>query len=152
MTLVEWVNLVVQIVTAAAIIFAVMQLVGARTQQHREFENLYVQRYWKLLDEMSQSLYEGNPDDPSTPADRRVVLAYLRLCEDELDLRSQGFVTDRTWNIWAEGIRAQVGSAPYSSMLAGLDSSELPSLRRFADDFVDPLTWPRHRRWWSGLR
>lgn len=148
----EWVNLVVQIVTAAAIIFAVMQLVGARTQQHREFENLYVQRYWKLLDEMSLSLYEGKSVTPSTPADRRVILGYLRLCEDELDLRGQGFVTDRTWNIWAEGIQAQVRSAPYSSMLAGLDSSELPALRRFADDSVDPLTWPRHRRWWSGLR
>lgn len=45
--------------TAVAVVSAVLQLVGSRTQRHREFENLYVQRYWQLLDGMSARMYMG---------------------------------------------------------------------------------------------
>lgn len=151
MTGVEWVALVVQIVTAVAIVFAVLQFVGGRTQRHREFENLYVKRYWELLDTMSFKLYVNQPMRRLSAGDKRVVHAYLRLCEDELDLRTQGFITDRTWAIWSEGMRAQLRSGPYYSELQKLGPGDLPALRYFLISGRDPLAWWKPKRWWSGL-
>lgn len=93
------------IVTATAAIYAVFQLVAVRTQRHRDFENLYVQRYWELLDRMPDSLYLNHEISAPSPDERRLAVAYLRLCEDEDedDLRKQGFRTDRTWTIGPRG-------------------------------------------------
>ncbi|WP_449372015.1 hypothetical protein [Arthrobacter psychrolactophilus] len=97
-----------QIITAAALIIALFQIVGDRTQRLRERENLYVQRYWQLLDAMSPSLYEEGELALDSPTDRRACLSYLRLCEDQLNLRRSGFITDRTWKIWKDGMNTQV--------------------------------------------
>lgn len=91
----EWANVVAQFATVFAVLFAIFQLIGARAAKPRDFENLYVQRYWNLMD--------GFLGDPWTAAsirqlpkkDRSKVLAYLQLCEDELDLRRNGFVSTR---------------------------------------------------------
>ena len=138
------------VLTAAAAIFAVFQLVGARTQRHRDFENLYVQRYWQLLDRMPDRLYLNHEIPAPDPDERRIVVAYLRLCEDEVDLRKQGFITDRTWAIWSEGILAQLQGAVYTKALVE-HCHLLPSLTQFAHMRKDPLSWNAFARWWSGL-
>ena len=145
----EWFSLALELVTAVAIIFAVLQLVGDRAQRHREFENLYVQRYWSLLDRMSDELYCGSRSD--SREDTRTVITYLRLCEDEIDLRQQGFVSDQTWKIWAWGILEQLKQKPYHDQLKLMAADELTSLRKFLVDGKDPLEWGWLKRWWSGL-
>jgi hypothetical protein len=140
------------VATTVALIVVVFQLVSERTSRHREFENLYVQRYWELMDRLSF-------DVPCRPAierlnaqDGRACLAYLRLCEDELDLRKQGFVTDSTWTIWAEGIKSQSSAAPFADILKGQPDKQLPALRAFLkDNGKDPLKRSRLSRWLSGL-
>lgn len=37
---------------------------------------------------------------------------YLRLCEDELELRELGWVSTETWEQWRLGIRAQLNQWP----------------------------------------
>ena len=138
------------IVTATAAIFAVFQLVAVRTQRHRDFENLYVQRYWQLLDRMPDRLYLNHEISAPNPDELRLAVAYLRLCEDEVDLRKQGFITDRTWTIWSEGILAQLQGTIYENALAE-HSHLLPSLTKFAHTRKDPLSWNAFARWWSGL-
>lgn len=150
---VEWIDNAIEAVTAIAVVFAVGQLVGDRTQRHREFENLYVQRYWALLDRMSDELYYGGNDVVAGgELDKRTKVAYLRLCEDEIDLRAQGFVTDKTWKIWGWGIESQIKQRPYLDQLKAMGQDELPSLRAYLEDpNKDPLKWRRPKRWWSGL-
>lgn len=145
----EWFSRALELITAVAIVFAVLQLVGDRAQRHREFENLYVQRYWALLDRMSYELYCGSGSE--SKEDLRTVIAYLRLCEDEIDLRQQGFVSDQTWRIWAWGIREQLKQKPYHDQLKLTAADELKSLRKFLSDEKDPLEWGWLKRWWSGL-
>lgn len=154
MSLYEIASVLLQLVTAGAIVFAVFQVVGSRTQRHREFENLYVQRYWALLDRMSLQLYTGSTRRrlSGQDKDKRVIHDYLRLCEDELDLRREGFITDRTWEIWSKGILAQLAPGPYLTVFESRGEGELPMLTSFLDGYRDPLTWGKRKRWWSGLR
>ena len=39
--------------------------------------------------------------------DEKVIRAYIRLCEDQLEPRKAGWVSDSSWTIWAEGMRLQ---------------------------------------------
>jgi hypothetical protein len=95
----EWFSLAVDAITALAIVFAAWQLLSHSRQMHRELEGLYVQRYWELMDQRSESfIVEGDP----RPRDRRVIHAYLQLCEDEIDLRRLGRLTDNTWKFCAK--------------------------------------------------
>jgi hypothetical protein len=149
MNLNDWAD-IAQLVTAVAVVFAVLQLVGSRTQRHREFENLYVQRYWQLLDRMSARMYMGGEMADPTEAEKRLVVEYLRLCEDEIDLRGQGFVTNKTWAIWAEGIKAQLKSSIFEDALA-THANSLPALRKFAQSGRDPLRRSPMGKWWAGL-
>ena len=125
----EWVqgvSLVVQIVTALAIVMGAWQLLFHGRQMHRDFEMLYVERYWHIMDNRSTEWRNGGELQPS---DRGVVQDYLQLCEDEIDLRKLGRVTDNTWGFWANAIVAQTKSGPYSDELATSDSSLYPRLR-----------------------
>lgn len=36
-----------------------------------------------------------------------MIRAYIRLCEDELEMREAGYIGDNTYALWAEGIREQ---------------------------------------------
>lgn len=150
MNLNDWAD-VGAIITAVAVIFAVLQVISARTQRHREFENMYVQRYWRILDHMTDRMYLNQEISEPTPDEARLAVAYLRLSEDELDLRKQGYITDGTWAIWSEGILAQLEAPIYANALLKYNNL-LPSLARFAQSRgKDPLTWRTFYRWWSGL-
>lgn len=69
-------------------------------------------------------MYLNNEVELPTSEERHLAIAYLRLSEDELDLRKQGFITDRTWAIWSEGIRAQLRAPIYGDAL--LEHGNLP--------------------------
>ncbi|MDP9998292.1 hypothetical protein J2W15_001789 [Pseudarthrobacter sulfonivorans] len=111
---------------------------------------MYVQRYWQILDRMTDKMYLNHEISEPTQDEIRLAVAYLRLSEDELDLRKQGFITDRTWAIWSEGILAQIECPIYADALLR-HRDLLPSLTKFAANGNDPLTWRVIYRWWSGL-
>src|ERR1700710_2758249 len=78
---------VASMVTALAVAFAVGQLVVARQQSHREFENMYVQRFWAIIDQFTDKIALQPAPRSFKGHDRVVALSYIRLCEDELDMR-----------------------------------------------------------------
>ncbi len=142
----EWFSLAVDAITALAIVFAAWQLLFHSRQMHRELENLYVQRYWELMDQRSESFtVEGDPK----PSDRRVIHAYLQLCEDEIDLRRLGRVTDNTWKFWCEAIRSQATSPSYASFLSTAPADRWPLLRELTAQpaAYDPLRDQRNWMW-----
>lgn len=134
-------SVVVQTLTALAIIFAAWQLLFHSRQMHRELENLYVQRYWELMSERSDSFVVSQVP---TAADARVIHSYLQLCEDELELRRLGRVTDSTWAFWDEAIRAQASAAGYRDRLDGYPDP-WPRLRELLSSA--PGHDPLHERW-----
>ncbi len=72
--------------TLLGVLAAVFQLSQVRKQRIREFEDLFVVRYWAIMDRLSvEGLECIPPEDRSVVscADRAAVLSYLRLSEDE---------------------------------------------------------------------
>lgn len=130
---------IVQAFTALAIIFAAWQLMFHSRQMHRDFELLYVQRYWELMDRRSPEFaLEHEP----TPEDRLVIRAYLQLCEDEVDLRRLGRVTDSTWKFWSQSMVAQASAPAYARELSLVGAERYPLVRRLIESQAtqDPLT------------
>lgn len=145
-------SLIIEGLTLLAIVFAVLQLVGDRNQRHREFENLYVQRYWNLEDSLSDEVYLNKSDvQPTLGSDYRLIVSYLRLCEDQIDIRREGFVTDRTWKIWADGIRSQLEEPVYKVTFKEMET-DLPSLAAFLETRKDTLDWNCLKKWWKGIK
>lgn len=142
---------VATVITALAVVLALLSFVGEKQQRHREFENLYVQRYWSLLDSMSDAFRLTSQVTESH--DLRVADDYLRLCEDQIDIRRMGLVTHKTWSFWGPSILEAIHSAPYEDLLAAAGSSAFPGLRGFMRSGDDPYLSQRCRlrKIWSRI-
>lgn len=148
----EWADVIGQFATVIAVGAAFLQLIGARAAKHRDFENLYVQRYWALMDRFEGNPWTASSIDDLVDSDRSRVSAYLQLCEDELDLRRNGFISTKTWGIWVDGMKSQCARPAYKEELNAMDSAELPGLRDFLENGnADPLRMNRFMKWWTGI-
>ncbi|WP_018773950.1 hypothetical protein [Arthrobacter sp. 131MFCol6.1] len=148
----EWADVIGQFATVIAVGAAFLQLIGARAAKHRDFENLYVQRYWNLMDRFDGNPWTASSIDDLVDSDRSRVSAYLQLCEDELDLRRNGFISTKTWGIWVDGMKSQCARPAYKEALNSMEPGELPALRDFIDNGnEDPLSMNWFRKWWTGI-
>lgn len=148
----EWANVVAQFATMFAVVFAILQLIGARAAKHRDFENLYVQRYWNLMDRFDGNPWGAPSVDDLVDSDKSLVTAYLQLCEDELDLRRNGYISTKTWGIWVDGMKSQCARPAYKDALGAMKPAELPALRNFlGNGNSDPLKMNWFLKWWTGI-
>jgi len=69
---------------------------------------MYVQRYWKILDDLSLDSLRGSSTDKISEADEKAIRSYILLCEDELELRKEGYIADSTYKLWADGMLSQL--------------------------------------------
>lgn len=150
MSFLEVTGLVVQSITALAILFAGWQLLYHSRAMHRELEMAYVQRYWQLMDDRSGSFVLTR--EPA-PGDDVVISRYLQLCEDELELRELGRVTDATWAFWSKSMFEQVSVPAYRRVLDGMPDDQFPYLRRLMADGPghDPIAVGVFKRRLRGL-
>jgi len=129
-------SLIVQTITLIAIFIGGWQLLVQNRQIHRDFESIYVQRYWTIMDRRSTKwALKGQYD----VEDRVVARQYLLLCEDEIDLRARGRITDATWAFWGDAILTQARAAPYAAELTSSGPDEYPGLRAFLESKDDPI-------------
>lgn len=149
-------------VTAAGVIFVVLQLRDAQLQRHRSFEDLFIQRYWHLLDNFSLAFHEARGQAPvgstsgMTDKDLAGVRAYLGLSEDQVDMRRIGWVTDDTWAVWRDGILTALDKQPVRAVWEHVKESqpdEFACLRDLEDNgpLWDPIALSRLDRWRRGL-
>ncbi|MGP5523684.1 hypothetical protein ACTXM3_10360 [Glutamicibacter arilaitensis] len=151
---VEWVDFSISFFTVVGVILIFFQIVGERSARHREFENMYVQRYWSITERLPSAFVIGRTDYELDELQTIAMRDYVSLCEDELDLRKRGFITDRTWAVWRTGISA-IGSDPrIREVVDSFGENRLDLLRTMIDhdqsDF-DPNTMRRFSKWWKGL-
>jgi hypothetical protein len=139
---------IASIVTALAVAFAVGQLVVARQQSHREFENIYVQRFWAIIDQFTDEVALQPAPQSFAGHDRVIALSYIRLCEDELDMRHLGRITNSTWSFWSPAIAATMSQTGYQELLV-TEPELFARVREFlATKGRDPYV---RRRFWSWL-
>jgi len=105
--------------TLVGVCAAVLQLRQLKKQRRRDFEAMFVQRFWSINDRLSLDVinHRRPADGAVTDEDCRLVLAYLALCEDELDLRAGDWITTETWRLWWSGIRIALRQWPYHDVL-----------------------------------
>lgn len=85
------------IITAIGVLGVVYGLRQSYRQRLREFEELYVQRYWALLDKFSLDVLKGSAVKRIGRDDEKAIRAYFFLCEDELEMRAKKYIADSTY-------------------------------------------------------
>ncbi|MEQ3554638.1 hypothetical protein WIS52_29590 [Pseudonocardia nematodicida] len=114
------------VVTALGVVFAGVQLRAGQVQRMREFESLYIQRYWSLVDRFPLAAFSAWADYESLAAEERKALdSYVRLCEDQLEMRALGSITTSTYHVWRDGMCA---SLAYPVVLQAIEESDSPLL------------------------
>ena len=106
------------VATLVGVVVAVLQLFAVGQQRRREFEYLFVQRYWKIMDELSLEAIECTEPDGAVVAssDRKAVIAFVMLSEDELDLRANRWISADTWELWRAGMSARLSRWPFDAV------------------------------------
>lgn len=96
-------SFIVAVIGVIGLLFSLRQAYRARL---RQFEEKYVERYWSILDGLS--LAALSISDRSLDHDDEVTIRkYIFLCEDELQLRKNGYISDATYYEWADGMLEQ---------------------------------------------
>jgi hypothetical protein len=96
------------IVTAIGVIGVAVGLRQSYRERLRQFESMYVQRYWKILDQLSLEALKASPTVGVGREDEKAIRNYILLCEDELQMRRSGYISDGTYQVWADGMRDQL--------------------------------------------
>jgi hypothetical protein len=104
------------IVTAVGVLGVVFGLRQSYRERLRQFEEKYVERYWKILDELSLEAVRGPFSGEVGRSDEKAIRSYIALCEDELEMRHYGYIGDSTYELWAEGIHSQLTQEPFASV------------------------------------
>lgn len=119
----EWITAVASLIALVGLGFVWSQLRLQKQQLVRDLENDYVQRYWQIRDALDAA--ERGSDE-----ERRWRIAYMRLCEDQIDLQAlSGRVTEETWAQWDEAMRSELSRPIYRELLAHVSPGELTGVR-----------------------
>ena len=98
------------IVTALGVLGAWFSLRQSYRERLRQLESRYVERYWKILDQLSLNALRATAktrNPKASPDDERAIRSYIILCEDEVELRKNGYISDATYKEWADGTIGQ---------------------------------------------
>ena len=98
------ISLVVAIIGVVGLLFSLRQAYRARL---RQFEEKYVERYWSILDSLSLAALSISDQLPDHD-DEMTIRKYIFLCEDELQMRKNGYISDETYYEWADGMLDQL--------------------------------------------
>jgi hypothetical protein len=114
----EILQVLFQFLTFIAVVFAAWQILFHARQMHRDMELFYVGQYWKIMSRMSPEWRVANfTGEPPTLEDQRLVLEYIQLCDDEIQLRKEARVTDSTWKLWNDAIAFSLTRAAFAQAL-----------------------------------
>lgn len=151
----DWAYFIVTFLAGIGVLAIGLQIIGERNARHREFENMYVQRYWDISSRLPARFVQGHPDYTLSESEKSAICDYLLLCEDELDLRKRAYITDQTWKIWMSGVIFATRDAQVRLLIDEFPADRLECIKELMTDgrdYFDPLKRIRIRRWWNGLR
>lgn len=157
------------VLTALGVLGVVVGLRQNYRERLRQFEGRYVERYWKILDQLSLDALRGSLTSEICESNEKAIRSYISLCEDELEMRHFGYIADSTYELWGEGMRSQLKEHAFGSVwkqvqqeIESKQSSPLVYLHQLmkaseikAGNRSDPLKmgpWKRTIRGLRGLR
>ena len=98
--------MIAYVALAVSFVGAIIAIVTLRLnyrQRLRQFEQMYVERYWNIIDRCSLAAVSTKSSNV-TPSedDQKAIRSYIQLCEEELMVRHEGWISDGTYKIWAD--------------------------------------------------
>jgi hypothetical protein len=143
-------------ITAAGVLGVAYGLRQSYRQRLRQFEAMYIQRYWDLLDRFSLELLIGSSAGQISVDDEKAIRSYFFLCEDELEMRAKKCIADSTYSAWVEGIVEQLKQPMFKDVLTRLrkeDAFPYKYLNNLLErgKTYDPCGVLWWRRWLQGL-
>jgi len=157
------------LVSEIALFLTVLGLLGVMAglrqsyrERLRQFESMYVQRYWKILDQLSLEAVKASPAADADREDEKAIRNYILLSEDELQMRRNGYISDSTYAVWADGMRDQLKQPMFKKVWAQVEEETkehrtfpYENLRKLLSEPTskagDPLTMSPLRRKIRGL-
>jgi len=157
------------IVTAIGVFGVLMGLRQSYRERLRQFESRYVERYWRILDELSLEAVKSSFSGQILDSDEHAIRRYISLSEDELEMRHYGYIGDNTYEQWGEGILNQLKQGRFKFVWEQIQhESKAKNAPKYtyvntlmnakevkAGDSDDPLrmeTWQRMLRGLRGLK
>ncbi|WP_371527200.1 hypothetical protein OG302_14625 [Streptomyces sp. NBC_01283] len=111
--------------------------VEGRREAVRQSEQFYLQHYWEVLKSLPPAALLDTPNEEKPPVDPddsnqvdlyRACALYLRLSEDECELRRRSGVSDQTWKKWVLGMRHQLARWPVRDVWWQVRDSSHPDI------------------------
>ena len=130
--------------------FAGYQVLRLKKQEMTEFEDGFSKEYRELIGQLPPQIFwdeEIPPDSESDPLrTKRMLFRYIDLCNEQIFLRQQGRVSQKTWKEWRSGMKSNLKKRVFLSTWEDIKSKsdlfyELRQLEK--DEFqTDPYkTW-----------
>jgi hypothetical protein len=149
-------------ITALGVLGVVFGLRQNYLERLQQFEGKYVARYWDILDRLSLDVLKGAHPDHISAHDSKNIRCYILLCEDELEMRGNGYISDQTYDLWADGIRTQFQQPMFEETwkqvreeAASNQNFPYENLRHLLAKentrYYDPLIMHAWRKWLRGL-
>jgi hypothetical protein len=111
--LISDIGLIVAALGAIGVMFGLRQSYRERI---RQFESMYVKRYWDIYDHLSLKAIRGSSTARIGRGDEKAIRNYILLCEDELQMRRSGYISDSTYYVWADGMRLQLSQSMFKDI------------------------------------
>lgn len=141
MTLNDFANYAV-IFTSFSVFVGVLQYIATARTRHNDFEMMYINRLWEVLDNISAAKISKNDS-----LYEEACISYLILSNDQVELRSLGRVGNKTWSYWSKDIYKYCSKNDHFKQIIISDPityASLASLLRYGENY-DPLgkSWRR---------
>lgn len=135
-------------VALLSVVIATFALRGMMHQSHMQFEMIYVERFWTLMDQRSKQFRNGKPPRKS---DNHIIQDYLALSNDQVGLRRYGRITTSTWKLWRQDIKSLASQSPYRERIDPVRHADLHALIEAKDATWDPIKIGPIRRFLNGI-
>jgi hypothetical protein len=147
--------MIAYIALTVSFIGAIIAMVTLRLnyrQRLRQFEQMYVQRYWSIIDHCSIEATKKSSTESPSENDQKSIRAYIRLCEEELMVRAQGWISDATYKIWASSTRIMMKLPMFTQVWDQVREDnifpyEYLTILLSQDEFYDPCKMNYFIRW-----
>lgn len=127
----NYIQMGILIVAVFAIVFSQW---SDRKQRKLQMYAEYTRRYEDLFRNMPDDIYNGTAviDDRA----KKHMRFYFNLCNEEYHLWKEGFVKDKVWKLWVEGMQIETEPSIYKNAWDVIKKEYNPDFRNYFEENV----------------
>lgn len=154
MEITDWIQSIVLLVTVVGLIISILnnrkQVKIFNEQLKLSFFADYTKRYQEIILNLPEDINKCDFDFNQLPIDvknktLRYIRVYFDLCSEEYDLWKAGYIDNRIWNNWKEGIEFTFSKTAFRSAwnLINLDTIYYPEFNKWLNEIFKKTEIPK---------